>query len=134
MHQSAGPSNGTVSGASSCYRSLVYSLCTLECTHGYLFSREGLWGEAFAAGRRVISWRSDGMMEQVHFVKSIQIGSSLLLRGIYTSDNLYSIEDMPREMQLTHKKDVEFTWMDVPFVKTAVEHGTSRASLWNLRA
>ncbi|KAF4667092.1 WD repeat domain 90 [Perkinsus chesapeaki] len=53
------------------------------------------------------------LLPDVHFVKSVQIGASLLLRGIYTSDNHYLLDDLPREMQPTHK-EVEIGWIEVP--------------------
>ncbi|KAF4711541.1 WD repeat domain 90 [Perkinsus olseni] len=67
------------------------------------------------------------LLPDVHFVKSIQVGASLLLRGIFTSDNHYLMEDLPREMQLTHKQGTEAAWIEVPITK-ATKHDTKQGS------
>ncbi|KAF4664967.1 WD repeat domain 90, partial [Perkinsus olseni] len=65
------------------------------------------------------------LLPDVHFVKSIQVGASLLLRGIFTSDNHYLMEDLPREMQLTHKQGTEAGWIEVPITKATKHEPTS---------
>ena len=52
-----------------------------------------------------------------HVLKSIQICSTCNVRGIFTSDNLYSFSHMPTDMQFKPTGKVQktqFTWIRVP--------------------